>query len=201
MEIYAPNTYRDDVNLFVISGPSGAGKTVVCGKVLSKLANLKSSVSATTRAKRPGEIEGVDYHFFSSEKFESEIAKGGFIEWASVHGNFYGTPRSNIEKAEKSKSDLLLEIDVQGARTIRANFEDAVLVFIMPPSLQILEERLRGRDSDAHDVIKRRLEEAPKEMQEILTYDYAIVNNNIDESVDFLKSIICSHRCRIKKVR
>jgi len=199
MKIYTPATCGDDVNLFVVSGPSGAGKTVVCSNVLSKISNLKSSISATTRAKRPGEIDGVDYRFFSAEKFESEIAKDGFIEWASVHGNFYGTPRSNIKEAKKNKSDLILEIDVQGARAIRASFEGAVLIFVMPPSLQVLEERLRGRGSDAKDIITRRLEEAPREMREIAIYDYVIVNNNIDESVDSLKSIICSHRCRIKK--
>jgi len=201
MKIYAPDTYGDNASLFVVSGPSGAGKTLLCSKVLSELTKLKSSVSATTRKKRSGEVDGEDYRFFSADEFESEIANNGFIEWASVHGNFYGTPRSNIKEAEKSKSDLMLEIDVQGARSIRNNFEDAVLVFVMPPSLRVLEERLRGRGLDANSVIDGRLEEAPKEMQEIPIYDYVIVNNDIDESVDSLKSIICSHRCRIKKVR
>jgi len=189
---------KTSVNLFVVSGPSGAGKTVICREIESAMPALKPSVSATTRVKRSGEVDGIDYHFMKLEDFESNIASGNFIEWARIHQNLYGTPKANINKALKDGDDLVLEVDIQGAEQIRKDFPDAVLIFISPPSLSILKERLRGRKSDDESSIKIRLDRAEKEIAEISLYDYIIINKEIDESVDYLRSIIYAHKCRIK---
>ncbi len=192
-------TYGSEVNLFVVSGPSGAGKTLICKKAVENIESLEGSVSATTRKKRPGEKDGIDYCFYSRDEFSRGIKEGAFLEWAEVHGNFYGTAGKNLEKAKNNNTDLLLEIDTQGGEQVRKNFPNAVLIFVAPPSFSELESRLRTRESDSEESIRKRLANAPEEIKKIINYDYLIVNEDLDTAIEDLQSIISAHRCRIKK--
>src|SRR3989338_114182 len=190
--------------LFVVSAPSGAGKTTLSKKVTEMVDNIHHSVSHTTRNPRPDEIDGKHYHFVSKNKIEEIIKKGEFIEWALVHGNYYGTSVSNLDIVQKEKKDLLLVIDVQGAEQLRKEHKtcsersesNGCYIFILPPSMKILERRLRIRGADSEEDIKRRLKTAEEEMHHYKTYDYIIINDNIDEAVNQLKSIIFAERCR-----
>jgi guanylate kinase len=187
-------------NLIVVSAPSGAGKSTVLLKVLEAMGSVRFSVSHTTRAPRPGEREGIQYHFVSEEEFGRLQGAGMFLEWAEVHGRRYGTSRSEYERAERDGVDLLLDLDVQGAAQVRLKFPDAVTVFVLPPSYEDLERRLRGRAQDDEESVRRRLETAREELGLYREYDYAIVNEDLDECVLALKSIIRAARCRTSRM-
>ncbi|MDI3530696.1 MAG: guanylate kinase [Candidatus Atribacteria bacterium] len=185
--------------LFVISGPSGVGKSTVRKEVMKRCSGLRYSISCTTRPPREGEINGVDYLFVDLSTFEAMKRQGEFLEWARVHGNYYGTPRKPIEEWLKKGEDVILEIDVQGAKQVKKNFKGGVFIFIAPPSLKALEERLKKRNTDREDEILLRMTNARIEMQCISDYDYLVVNDQLEEAVNKLLSIIIAERCRIRK--
>ena len=185
--------------LFVVSAPSGAGKTTLLGRVVSQLPGVHISVSFTTRARRPDEREGVDYSFVSREAFVDMVKEGKFIEWAEVHGDLYGTPRSNLDKIDRG-SDLILEIDTQGARKIKEEFKNGVLVFVRPPSLESLGERLRSRGGDSEEAMRARLQSAQKELDQMTWYDYIVINDKIEEATEELASIIIAERCKTARM-
>ena len=179
------------VNLFVISGPSGAGKGTLVKALIEQVPDAWLSVSATTRKPREGEVDGKHYHFISNDQFDDLVRQDGFLEWAQVHSNKYGTPRAQVEQAIAEGKQAILEIDVQGAFQIKEKIPQSILVFIEPPSLEILEERLRGRGTETEDVIAARMSVATMELLEKIKYDIAIVNDDLDvaakELVDFVE--------------
>lgn len=184
--------------LFVLSGPSGAGKSTVRKAVMEQCKGLKYSVSYTTRLRREGEREAIDYYFVDDETFQRMKEDNLFIEWAKVHGNFYGTPRLKVEEWLQSGFDVILEIDVQGALQVKRNYPHGIFVFIAPPSLETLGERLRNRKTDREDVIYLRMMNALIEMKSIRDYDYLIINNVLEETVHKFHSVIIAERCRIR---
>ncbi len=186
--------------LFVISAPSGSGKTTVCHRVLETVPDLAYSISHTTRPPRHREKDGADYFFVGEEAFNRMRDQGQFLEWAHVHDHFYGTARKQIERCRESGKDILLDIDVQGARQVRDKVPDAVLIFILPPPFEVLEERLRRRQSDDEEAIKTRLANARTEVEAIREYDYIIVNDNLEEAVRDFTAVIQAERCRRSRV-
>jgi guanylate kinase len=187
-------------SVIVVSAPSGAGKTTVLARVLDEMPGLRFSVSHTTRVPRPDEREGVHYHFVDRATFLRLREAGVLVEWAEVHGNLYGTGRAELERAERDGVDLLLDLDVQGAAKIRARMPDAVTIFILPPSFEALERRLRGRGEDDETTIARRLAAAGMEIGAFRDYEYAIVNEDLDACVEALKSIVRAARCRMSRI-
>lgn len=175
--------------LFVISGPSGTGKGTIC-KELIKDDKIRLSVSMTTRNPREGEVHGVSYYFATKEEFLQKIEAGGFLEYAEVFGNYYGTPKIEVLELLDEGIDVLLEIDVQGALQIKDVYPEAVLVFILPPSMAELRARLTGRGTETQDVVKRRLGEAAKEISYVKQYDYAVINDDLDEAIENVKMVI-----------
>jgi len=176
--------------LFVISGPSGAGKGTLLAELRKQRPDLGLTVSATTRSPRPGEVDGTSYYFLSDEEFRRRIATGEFVEWAEVHGHLYGTLVSEVKRLLAKGHSLVLEIDVQGALNVRKVYPDAVLVFIEPPSLQVLEERLRGRGTEDEASIELRLKNARHEMELADQYDVRIVNDTVDRAAQELGSVM-----------
>lgn len=191
---------RDGV-LFILSAPSGAGKTTISRRAIAEIPGLEMSISCTTRPPRPGERDGADYHFLTPEEFTRRRDAGGFAEWAKVHDALYGTPREPIETALAEGRDVLLDIDVQGARQMKSGYPQAVAVFVLPPSLAELERRLRARATDAEDVIRRRLARAREEIDERWSYDYGIVNADLEASVRRFAAIVEAERCRTSRLR
>jgi guanylate kinase len=187
-------------SLIVVSGPSGAGKSTILSRVLEEMGNLRFSVSHTTREAREGETEGVQYNFVERSTFEDMRERGLFLEWAEVHGELYGTSRAEYDRAATDGVDLLLDLDVQGAAQVRKAFPDAVSVFILPPSYTDLERRLRGRGAENEGNFRRRLQAAGEELTLYRRYDYAIINDDLDRSVENLKAIIRAARCRTSRV-
>lgn len=180
--------------LIVISAPSGAGKTTLCNGLVNRFPGLKESISYTTRKPRAGERDGVDYHFVSVERFRQMIADDGFVEWAEVHGNLYGTALATVERACRDGIDLLLDIDCQGARSLKDHGVPGLFIFVMPPSMAELRRRLEARSSDAAEVIERRLVRAVEEMREAHWYDYIIVNDRLEDARQALESIVVAAR-------
>ena len=183
-------------NLIIVSGPSGAGKSALTNGVLQLVPRLRFSVSYTTRAPRGAERDGVEYFFVSRDEFQKLIRGDELLEWAEVHGNLYGTSRKFVDDVLQRGDDVILDIDIQGAHIIRQKRADAVGVFIMPPSYQILQERLMRRSLDDGIVIEKRLKIASKEIGHYKEYDYLIINENLDNSIRELQSIVLSARCR-----
>jgi guanylate kinase len=177
-------------NLFVISGPSGAGKGTIVARLMERVADAWLSISATTRAPRTGEEDGVHYLFLSHDQFDELIQNDGLLEWANVHGNKYGTPRALVEERMAAGQQVILEIDVQGGFQVRDVIPDAHLVFIEPPSLEILEERLRGRGTDSEESIVLRMRNAELELSRKMEYDIQFVNDNLDECTDAVVAFI-----------
>ena len=175
--------------LFVISGPSGTGKGTIC-KELIKDEKIRLSVSMTTRNPREGEVHGVSYYFATKEEFLQKIEAGGFLEYAEVFGNYYGTPKMEVLELLDKGMDVLLEIDVQGALQIKDVYPEAVLVFILPPSMADLRARLTGRGTETQDVVERRLGEAAKEISYVKQYDYAVINDDLYEAIENVKMVI-----------
>ena len=184
-------------SLIILSGPSGAGKSALTEYALRSLPDLRFSVSYTTRAPRGGERDGVEYFFTDRTKFESLVAAGEFLEWAEVHGNYYGTSRSFIDDFLRQGSDVILDIDVQGALTVKKALPDAVAVFIMPPSFDALRERLIRRSLDDTDIVEKRLKIARDEIRHYRDYDYLIVNDDLENAEREFTAIIVGVRCRM----
>ena len=184
--------------LIIISSPSGGGKTTVRSRLLGLIPDLHYSVSWTTRKPRQGEVHGKDYFFVSLEQFLKKKDKSEFLEYAEVFGSFYGTPKDNIDDAIKKGQDVLLDIDTQGALQIKSK-KDAVLIFILPPSLEILKGRLYNRKTDSETEIWKRLKDAQRELKCVRQYDYAVINDNIDMTVEKIKSIIIAERYRVQR--
>jgi len=186
--------------LFVISAPSGAGKTTLCKEIIDKFPNLRHSVSYTTRTPRTGEVHGRDYFFVGQDEFSRMVADGEFAEWAEVHGNLYGTSLSTLKQCRSQGIDLILDIDCQGAQQLKGRFDGGVYIFILPPSIAELRRRLDGRSSDTEEVIERRINNAAAEIKESRWYDYIIVNDKFSEAVEQLKSVLLAEQCRSFRV-
>ena len=182
-------------NLIIVSGPSGAGKSALAASVLRMVLGLRFSISYTTRSPRGSERDGVEYYFVPESRFRELIERGEFLEWAEVYGNYYGTPQRCIDEALARKEDVLLDVDVQGARTIRTKRPSAIAVFILPPSFAVLRERLERRRLDKDYVMKQRLEIARREIVQYRDYDFLIVNEDLGRAAEELKSIILAYRC------
>ncbi|WP_457568926.1 guanylate kinase [Desulfurobacterium sp.] len=187
--------------LIVISAPSGTGKTTLVNLLMKAFPKMEFSVSCTTRKPRPGEVDGKDYYFISLEEFEKKIENNELLEWAEVYGNFYGTPKDKVIEALNEGKDILLDIDTQGALQVKKNYPDAVLIFILPPSLKELERRLRSRGTEDEETIEKRLLIARRELSLATKYDYIIINDQIEEAFDKLKSIVTAERWRTGRVK
>ena len=183
-------------NIFIISAPSGSGKSTLVSRVRRSLPNLEFSISYTTRSPRGAEQDGREYFFVSRKEFEDMIRKGEFLEHADVFGNYYGTSRSFLSKAEQQGKDLLLDIDVQGAAQIKRMLPGAMSTFILPPNRAALEQRLRSRGQDSEEVIQKQLDAATREIENYDKYDYILVNDHLDDSVKALEAILLSERQR-----
>ncbi len=180
--------------LFIVSAPSGAGKSTLCLAARQRIPGLRYSISYTTRATRPGEADGVDYHFISEDDFRKGIETDRWAEWARVHGHYYGTAADIIDAERKDGNDILMDIDVQGALQLTRRYPDCVTIFILPPSVAVLEERLSGRGTEAKGELARRIRTAEWEMSQQHRYDYVIVNDRLESALERLVAIIESHR-------
>ena len=180
--------------VFIISAPSGSGKSTLTNELLKLVPNLEFSISYTTRQRRGSEQNGKHYHFVSMDVFNRMIAGGEFLEYANVYGNCYGTAREFLRQAGRSGRDLLLDIDVQGAAQIKRNLTDAISIFVLPPDRKTLEWRLRNRHEDSEDVIRRRLLTATREIEEYDKYDYVLINDQLEKSIERLQAIVLSER-------
>lgn len=187
--------------LCIVSGPSGAGKTSLCKELMAAVSTLSFSVSYTTRPQRKGEVDGTDYFFVDEERFKAMVQQGDFAEWAEVYGNLYGTTKACIEEALKHGVDLLFDVEPQGARNLKEHYPQAVSVLVLPPSAAVLEQRLRTRGTDAEEVIKRRLENARKEINQAQNYDYLVINEDFDDALQVLQSIFIAEKNRGSRIR
>ena len=185
--------------LFIISAPSGSGKTTLCAKLVESVDSLYRSISMTTRAPRPGEQDGMDYIFIEKPEFIKRQKRNEFLEWAKVFNEYYGTPKKHIMHMLKRGSDVLLSIDVQGAMKIRRLKLDAVYIFILPPSIEMLKERLINRSTDSKKAIQQRLVVSKKEISCSYKYDYIIVNNRLESALDSLRAVVVAERCRTRR--
>lgn len=186
-------------DIFIVSAPSGAGKTTLCHALLKRIPKLRHSVSYTTRQPRKGEADKVHYHFVTKNRFMKMIENNEFAEWAMVHGNLYGTSIKKLEESNNQGYDIILDIDVQGAAQMRRKFKDALYIFILPPSGKALKERLSGRKSDSKEEINKRLERARDEMSSFNKYDYIIINDKLTDALKELESIVIASRLRTKR--
>lgn len=185
--------------LLVVSGPSGAGKGSISKRIVAEVDDLIYSISMTTRAPRPDEINGKNYYFVSHEQFEQTIHQNGFLEYAKVYGEYYGTPKAKVMQHLEEGKDVVLEIDIQGAMNIRQSYPKGVLIFILPPSMAELRKRITGRGSETKGDIELRLGEALKEIAYIDKYDYCVVNGDLDEAVNRVKAIITAEHSRVEE--
>ena len=187
-------------NLIVISGPSGAGKGTICKALLEREDNLYISVSATTRSPRKGEVNGVNYYFLTQEEFKKKVDNNEFLEWAEVHGNYYGTPKFNVEEMINEGKNIILEIDVQGALNVKKNCEDGVFIFILPPSMEELKRRIIARGSETPESLIKRFKTAYEEVNYISKYNYAVVNDDLEEAVKKVQNILYAEDCRVSNI-
>lgn len=185
--------------LIVISSPSGGGKGTILKELFKRHDNLRMSVSATTRAPRPGEEHGVHYYFISKEEFQKNIDEGAMLEYASYVNNFYGTPKAPVEQWLNEGKDVILEIEVQGGRQIKSVAPDCVSLFILPPSLEVLEQRLRGRGTETDEVIRKRMAQAGKEIECLRDYDYAVINDTVEQAAKDIEMIIAAEKLRVSR--
>ena len=183
----------------MISAPSGAGKSTIIHAVRKRFGDLGYSVSHTSRRPRSTERDGVDYFFVNEPSFRKMIEEGAFVEWARVYDAFYGTTYSGLEKQTQSGLDVLLDVDSQGARNIKARFESSLLIYVLPPSLRVLEERLRNRGTDEESTIRMRMERTAREIENCAWYDYIVINDDLETAVLEVQSIIMSQRCRVSR--
>lgn len=187
--------------LFIVSAPSGTGKTTLVERLVQRVAGLRMSRSYTSRPARGGEQDGVDYNFITRGRFEDMVREGAFLEWADVFGSYYGTSASDTEAMLARGEDVVLVIDVQGARQVRARGIQTIGVFVLPPSADVLEQRLRGRSKDSEEQIRRRLEVAGAEVDEYAMYDYVVINDELDAAVERLRAIVGAERVRTRRMR
>ena len=185
--------------LIVVSGPSGTGKGTVCSELLSQAQDLAYSISATTRQPRAGEVDGKNYYFMDKADFEKKIAEGGFLEYANVYGNYYGTPLGKIEERLAEGVDILLEIDTQGAINVMEKCPDGLFIFLVPPSLAELERRIRGRGSETEESLQRRMGSACKEIEDGRKYSYVVVNDTVKHAVQRIMAIRAAEHCRVDR--
>jgi len=185
--------------LVIISGPSGVGKGTVCSYLRKQHPQLAYSISVTTRKARQGERDGINYYFISQEEFTQKKENEDFLEWAEVYGNFYGTPRLEVEKNLTQGKDVILEIDIQGALKVKKAYPDGVFVFLLPPSRTELEKRIMGRASDTKETISKRLACVDKELASIRYYDYVVINSQVEEAAKQIISIITAEKCRVSR--
>lgn len=187
--------------LLVVSGPSGVGKGTICGQLLQELNAMQFSVSVTTRGPRPNEQDGINYFFISEAEFRRMQSEDELLEWAEVYGNFYGTPRPAVERALDAGKDILLEIDIQGALQVKAAFPECVLVFVWPPSLQELEQRIRNRGTESPESLTRRLQKAKLEMAHVINYDYIVVNHpgQVTKAVKEVEAILLAEKSSVAR--
>lgn len=183
--------------LIVISGPSGTGKGTVCKELLNREKDMKISISATTRKARTGEKDGINYYFMDKDTFEKQISKDGFLEYAKVYDNYYGTPKKYVIDEIDKGNNVLLEIDIQGALQVKEKYPKGVFIFILPPSMKVLKERIVGRGTESEEDIAKRFESAFKEIDYVKEYDYFVINDKIEEAVEKIKAIICTESCKI----
>ena len=197
----APLPHRPRGLLFIVSAPSGTGKTTLVERLVHVVPRLRMSRSYTSRTARAGEQDGVDYNFISRDRFESMAAQGEFLEWADVFGNYYGTCAADTDAMLASGEDVVLVIDVQGARQVRSRGIETIGVFVLPPSASTLEGRLRGRSKDSEGQIRMRLDAACREVPEFASYEYVVVNDTVESAVDRLRAIILAERARVRRMR
>lgn len=183
-----------------VTGPSGSGKTSVCKALLERFPQICFSVSLTTRPPRPGETDGKDYHFVSETEFRERIDRNDLIEWAENYGQLYGTSRETVEKALREGRDLLLDVDPRGARALKKAWPGGIFVFVIPPTIEELERRLRNRGSETEETIRRRFDNALAEIREIVWYDYIITNDELDAAIDRLRAIYMAEECRRERM-
>ena len=186
-------------DLFVISAPSGSGKTTLARRLLADLSRIEFSISYTTRKMRPNERDGVDYHFVDDGEFDRMLREGEFLEWAEVHGRRYGTSEAAVDRNLAAGQDVILDIDTQGAASVRIRRRDAVLIFILPPGLQALKERIRSRGAESAGEMERRLDHAREEVKHHSEYDYIVINDSVDEAAHALEAIVTAHRLRRRR--
>ena len=187
--------------LLVVSGPSGAGKGTICKALLNKNDQIKLSVSATTRKPRNGEVHGVNYFFIEKEEFTKMIENGEFLEYAQIYDNFYGTPKAAIIECLEKGQDVILEIEMQGARQIKEVYPEGVFIFVLPPSLEELKSRIVGRGTETQEEIEKRFSCAFEEINQIVNYDYFIVNEDIEKSVSDVEAIICAEKNKVTRYK
>lgn len=187
--------------LIVISGPSGAGKGTICKALIEKNKEIFISVSATTRSPRAGEVDGVNYHFLSREEFIKRVEKNDFLEYAEVYGNYYGTPKSKVQDMLDRGIDVILEIDIQGALKVKENFDEGVFIFILPPSMEELKQRIIKRGSETPESLMTRFKSAYQEINYVSKYNYAVVNDEVDVAVKKIEGIIAAEKCRVDRIK
>ena len=187
--------------LFIVSAPSGTGKTTLVERLVQRVPNLQMSRSYTSRPARPGERDSVDYNFISRERFDAMVREGAFLEWADVFGNYYGTSAADTEALLVAGKDVVLVIDVQGARQVRSRGIETVGIFVLPPSADVLEQRLRGRSKDSEEQIRKRLDVACREVSDFVQYEYVVVNDELETAVNRLEAIVRAERGRVKVMR
>lgn len=187
--------------LIVISGPSGAGKGTICRALLDKNPDIKLSVSCTTRNPRQNEVEGINYYFITKEKFKEMIEADEFLEYAEVYDNFYGTPKAKVESILNEGKDIILEIDIQGALKVKEKYPEGVFVFIMPPSMEELKNRIKKRGSETEESLIKRFKSAFQEINYVANYNYVIVNDQVEKAVEKLEAIILAEKCRVDRLK
>ena len=187
--------------LIVISGPSGAGKGTICKALLEKRKDIEVSVSATTRDPRVGEVDGVNYHFLTKEQFVEKVEQDGFLEYAEVYGNYYGTPKSNVEEILESGRNVILEIDIQGALKVKEKASEGVFIFILPPSMEELKQRIIKRGSETPESLMTRFKSAYQEINYVSKYNYAVVNDNVEDAVHKIEGILTAELCRVDRLK
>ncbi len=187
--------------LIVISGPSGAGKGTICKSLLKRHPELNLSVSATTRQPREGEVHGVNYYFMTKEEFQEKLKDNDFLEYAEVYDNYYGTPKSNVEKILGEGKDVILEIDIQGALKVKENYKEGIFIFILPPSMEELKQRIIKRGSETSESLMKRFKSAYKEINYVSRYNYAVVNDEVNLATEKIEAIILAEKCRVDRLK